>query len=425
MKRALAALAAALMLVSIASALPSAEVSLDSDGNANLRISDERSSLIQTDTVSLIGSSTGEITITENAEDPMFALMPDYTISANSSAGSKALHLRMTDRNLYRFTNIGGEFNLSARVENNGGILTIDVYGNLTWEAFEDLTLLDVYAVQEDLAGTKSLLESAVNDAFSELPFLTNPSLKITSFSLSGDDPYQLRVSMELRDWGDFLTSLLYLYSQSNPNSYMACADIDMSSALSALQDAGYSSSISVKSDGTILDLAIATSSGGQPAQESVADTSNLQVSKAGSSLSMSGLAFLEDPSLFLKCIIQPEMPGDYALESFDYTLSAFSGLSELTIDAELTDMAQKSGSNWVVSFPAETTSAMNITLNAPPGMSIISVEGGQKTGDRSAVSTGGDFTVTYGKAGADYTMWMIAAVVIILLLALARKKKK
>jgi hypothetical protein len=68
----------------------------------------------------------------------------------------------------------------------------------------------------------------------------------------------------------------------------------------------------------------------------------------------------------------------------------------------------------------------MDITVKAPSGFSIISVEGGEKTDSRTAVSTAGeDFTVTYKEAGDDMTMWIIVAVVIILLLVVASRRKK
>jgi hypothetical protein len=58
--------------------------------------------------------------------------------------------------------------------------------------------------------------------------------------------------------------------------------------------------------------------------------------------------------------------------------------------------------------------------------MSVLSVEGGEKTGDRSATSTPGeDFTVTYGpKGGLDMNLVIIAIVVVLVLFLLLRKKK-
>jgi hypothetical protein len=40
-------------------------------------------------------------------------------------------------------------------------------------------------------------------------------------------------------------------------------------------------------------------------------------------------------------------------------------------------------------------------------------------------VELSGDFKVTYGKPGQDYTLWIIAAVIVIVLFALFRRKGK
>jgi len=74
-----------------------------------------------------------------------------------------------------------------------------------------------------------------------------------------------------------------------------------------------------------------------------------------------------------------------------------------------------------------QVTTDMSITLNIPSGMSVLSVDGGQKTGDRTATSSPGeDFSVTYGQAGSDMTIWIIAGVIVVaLIFLLARKKKK
>jgi len=88
--------------------------------------------------------------------------------------------------------------------------------------------------------------------------------------------------------------------------------------------------------------------------------------------------------------------------------------------------LAQKSGGAYEVSFPAEVTADMSITVNVPSSMSILSVEGGEKTSERSATSTPGEeFTVTYGpKGGMDMNLIIIAVIVVLVLVFLLRKKK-
>jgi hypothetical protein len=55
--------------------------------------------------------------------------------------------------------------------------------------------------------------------------------------------------------------------------------------------------------------------------------------------------------------------------------------------------------------------------------MSILSVSGGRKTSERTAVSNQGE-DLTYGEAGEDYTMWILIAVGVLLLIFLAKRKK-
>jgi hypothetical protein len=124
--------------------------------------------------------------------------------------------------------------------------------------------------------------------------------------------------------------------------------------------------------------------------------------------------------------LLSTEFPGTYTVTNLDYTFSKNSeggGMQSLSVN--INNFATQSGSNWQVSFPSSVTSDMDITVNIPSGLSIITVEGGEKTSDTSAVSTGGDFKVTYGKPGQDYTLWIIAAVIVIVLFALFRRKGK
>ncbi len=94
------------------------------------------------------------------------------------------------------------------------------------------------------------------------------------------------------------------------------------------------------------------------------------------------------------------------------------------SIEGQLTSLALKSGGNLEVSFPAAMTASMDITVNPPSGMDVLSVSGGEKSGS-SAISSGGDFTVVYGKGGFDWTLIAIIAVVVIVLLLLLSKRKK
>ena len=283
--------------------------------------------------------------------------------------------------------------------------------------------------IKADKEGFRAELEIALNDLVMLLE-LPNSAVTITNFDISGGQTITIELKMSITGWNDLIMMAAPANQQMQTagSTFLNCLGVTPESFILAMLSASGSleTSISGSNSDEIAGRMTATSAAGGGTGGISLNSFNMQVNKLGQTMELSGSASLNDVQTFIGCAMRNYLPGTYKVENLQYSLTKAPDSTPVqTLEGGLTGLAQKSGPNWLVSFPSETTSSMNITVNAPSGMSIISIEGGQKTGDRSAVSTGGDFTVTYGKAGADYTIWIIAAVVILLLLVLTRKKKK
>jgi hypothetical protein len=134
------------------------------------------------------------------------------------------------------------------------------------------------------------------------------------------------------------------------------------------------------------------------------------------------------DPESFAACFFNPRIFEVGSMESFEYKFikGREASIASYELSAKFNNAAKSIGSNGAqIDIAGAFTNEIEVTINAPSGMSILSVSGGRKTSERTAVSTSGeDFTVTYGEAGEDYTMWILIAVGVLLLIFLAKRKK-
>lgn len=427
--RRLAVLLFAAVLMSSAYAVPSAVLDMDASGGARMTITDSVD--LDASEVMLTGAADGSdiLVLTGSLTDASYADDPDYSMDLTASGSTASITFTLqagADNPLSQL----GDFEATATMSVAGGQLDLDISATMSKEAIENVLLLDVAVLESDPQGFKADLESALNEAFAAMSLLQTPQVSITEFSISGSSTVQIRLKVSVSGWAEFMAAISALSSptSSTQGDLMACLGINQNDLALSMLNAGSATTAVISSSGGVVTGRIDTSAQqGGPLGIVALSALNAEMSKSGMTTSIDvSASVLETPEL-LKCLMHGYLPGDYNVQSLDYALAKSSGGAAMqSLEGQLTGVAVKSGGNMEVSFPAEAVDSMNITINPPSGMDILSVSGGQKSGN-SAVSTGGEFRVVYGKGGGiDMTLIAaIVAVVLVLLLLLSRRKKK
>jgi hypothetical protein len=305
----------------------------------------------------------------------------------------------------------------SLLMEATGAIPTsfldkLGVINMSTWNSSETSSIIDN-------------LETSINNAFFQMPIVSTPKLEIINFEISGFLILDFSLTAIVRDWREFIAASEYqgYLSYNDGEDFMSCLGISQEGFFADVLDA--SEDISIKLVGDERGISATLSVNGS-APLNLLESFDISIDTINSQSTFSGEVIFTKSDV-MECIMKNYLLGDYILEQVDYSLIKESeeNNSNYYLEAKVLGIASKTGDKWQVSFPAEVTSDMDITVKAPSGMSILSVSGGRKTSERTAVSTSGeDFTVTYGEAGEDYTMWILIAVGVLLLIFLAKRKK-
>jgi len=428
MKR-LSVLLFALLLLTTVYATPSAVFNMDASGNAQMIITDTTD--LAMDTASLSGMADGSniLVLKGSLTDSKALTDPDYDVQVTASGSTASVTFDMQVLSTDPLLAPLGDFDATVAMTVSGGTLNIDISATMTKDAIENVLLLDVGSLEADPQGFKSDLESAINEAFANMTLLPQkPQVSITEFSISGSNSVRITMKLSVSGWGEFMSMLSALsYQNASQSNFLACLGLNPNDLVLSIMNSDSTTTITVSSSqGSITGRLDVNSQQGNALGTVVLTSLNARISKSGPKTEIDASASVTDTQTLLKCMMQGYVPGNYGVESVSYTLAKSSeGQAMQSIEGKLTSLALKSGSNLEVSFPAETAASMGITVNPPSGMDVLSVSGGEKSGN-SAVSSGGEFKVVYGKGGFD--LMLIAAIVIVvvvLLLLLSRRKKK
>jgi hypothetical protein len=403
---------------------PSAVFSMDSRGGASMESSGAFDANFVEGSMRIVADESSAIIETE-AKGVEYAYIPDIELLAEAKDGSMSGSLIVGGEETGMLIEEYGEFALSAKITMSGDILRLEISGVLEKSFVYDVLDLDWYYIGENPREFVAVLEEILND-FSDIFSNGMSDYRVESFEIDtkldwipGELEIDSNVEFSLVIVGDrFSNTIAVLLNDLAVDEADECMMPALD--LSAILLAGGSAEMTVKGEGSEFSLDFSATLSGLTGSWS-AEASN----KGGvfqSKQMMSG----DDTGTFLRCSLAADFISAYDIESLDLLVSKTRDAQGVfTSSAKISNLASRSGQNWQVSFPADVTELMDITIRAPSGMSILSVSGGRKTGERTAVSTSGeDFTVTYGEAGEDYTMWILIAVGVLLLIFLAKRKK-
>jgi hypothetical protein len=396
-------------------------------GNAKLEISQEFD--LDADYANIMASAdeSGVMSFSGKLVDSLGSLDPDYNLRFLLSADEVEIIFGITGEGIREILEIGGEFDIKVVLLGQNNELNLNIEGMLSKRVLEEILLVDTSSVELGAQMIKREIEDTFNEIFSSSLFISRPSVIINGIELKESaGGYSLTLDMTITGWGELMSYLTYL-DDSEEGMPLSCLGISEHEILGSI--------IGVESESHIEVIASDNSIGGK-VKSSLRSSSapsrvtlqylNIELSKIGDETTLQGSATFNDMSSAMSCLMKIALPGEYIVSSIDYTITKpFGGQAIQSLEATLEGIAKKSGEKWRVEIPAEVTSDMDITVKAPSGMSILSVSGGRKTGERAAVSNQGeDFTVTYGEAEEDYTMWILIAVGVLLLIFLAKRKK-
>lgn len=429
MKR-LSVLLFALLLLTTAYATPSAVFDMDASGNAQMTITDTINYTLDEASLSGMADGSNNLVLKGSLTDSKAASNPDYDMQVTASGSAASVMFTMQVPSTDELLAPLGDFDATVAMTVSGGTLNIDISATMTKDAIENVLLLDVGLLEADPQGFKSDLESAVNEVFANMTLLPQkPQISITEFSISGSNSVRIALKMSISGWGEFMSILSALsYQNTSQSDFLVCLGLNPNDLVLSIMNADSTTAITVSSShGSITGRVDVNAQQGNALGTVALSSLNAEISKSGSKTDIDASATVTDTQALLKCVMQGYLPGNYGVESVSYALAKSSGGQAMqSIEGKLTNLAIKSGGNLEVSFPAATTASMSITVNPPSGMDILSVSGGQKSGNSAVSSGSGEFKVVYGKGGFD--LMLIAAIVIVviaLMLLLSRRKKK
>jgi len=242
-----------------------------------------------------------------------------------------------------------------------------------------------------------------------------------------GDEALTIKLNMRISGWNEFAAQLMStgVTEDSEQLSFAECMGLSSEEAATSLLGSDFTAIASITGSGSSVSGSMELTAPA-PLDSAAIQSMSANMAKSDQTTTFSGSVTLSDASAFVSCLMKDYIPGEYSITGLQYSFSGSIEGATQTLDGTFTSLAQKSNNKWKVTFPSSATPDMNITINTPSGMSILSVLGGQKASDHSATSTPGEeFTVTYGQAGTDMTIWIIAAVVVVALVFLLTRKKK
>lgn len=404
----------------------SATFDIAASGDAQMAITDNVDLFFDSAVMTAAVGPDNALTFSGTIRDSTFGPDPDYTLSINSNESGASGSFELKGGTLVDLVGIFGNFKANASIANSNGALSLSLNAVVPRSTLEYLFGVNTTEIQQDASQLRSDIEQTLNDQLSTLSITPKPTVSISSFQMSGDEVLTIRLNVLITGWNGFAKAVASASSMQDTDQGLAeCLGLSSADTVSSLLGSDFSAVASVTGSGNSVSGSMTVASAAPLASAGIRSM-DASVAKSNETVTLSGSASLADASTFVSCLMKDYLPGEYGAEGFHYSLSGSIDGTVQTLDGSLTSFARKSNGNWVVSFPSGVTSNMSITVNTPSSMSILSVDGGQKTGPQSAVSSPGqDFTVTYGQKGADYTMWIIAAVVIVVIILLASRRKK
>ncbi len=423
--RTLVILLSAAMLTTVSAEVPSTVFDMSASGDAQMTITETVP--LDVNDINLGGSfeAGSTLTFTGTVTDSLSELDPDYSMRLTSEGSGATASMESKGPSVADLLALLGAIDMEADAVNSNGELELDATVTMSRLAFEYILNINSTQMQQDPQAFRLDIESTLNEMFSLLPIASKPQVSISQFSVSGGETLTVVLKMSVQGWNDLMATLASLDAQGTDSDLMSCMGLSSDAMTSAMLSAGMTATISLSASGDTISTNLDISGSGGFGNQ-ILQSSDMQMQKTGAVTTMSGSVSFTDAQTFISCVMKDYLPGEYLIENLRYSLVTSADSEAVqTIEGAMTGLGQKSGGTYKVSFPAEVTAGINITVNAPSSMSISSVSGGEKTGDRSATSSPGeDFTVTYGpKGGLDMNLIIIAVVVVLVLFLLLRKK--
>jgi|GEM_PF-4315415 len=417
-----------LMMSAACAEKPSAVFDMEASGDARMTVTEAMSLDIEEMSISASAAPGTPITFSGSMYSAASAAEPDYTFEVSMQGTMAIVTFSANGQPVNDFLSLFGDVSLQGTMANSGGDLSVDLTATMGRKMFEEQFLLNATLIQEDPEGFRTDMESLANELLSALGLPQAPQISISELTISGADTLTITIKMTVSDWNDFLATLVGL-SYSSPvqgSSFLNCLGTSPESLTAAMLGAGVSTTVSMSSSGSSISGRIEINSESGSVGGVFLNSFNVLLTKTGSRAEFFGSASLSDVGQFITCAMQDYLPGDYTVDSLSYSLVKTQG-SDATqvLETDITSLAEASNGNLEVSFMADFTDSVDVTVNAPSSMDIVSVSGGTKS-SRSATASGGeDFTVVYGKGGGFDMTLVIVAVVIVLILALLLRPKK
>lgn len=407
---------------------PTATFDMDAAGDADMTI--EEVVDIDVDEAGIRMAKDGDlITVVGRITDDYAAEDPDFSVSILADSTSADVSLEASGGLFSDILGGYGAFDFNMVVFEVGDSLQMEASGSFDRALMEDLLLINVSELMD--AQLKTDLEASVNEMFSLLPSTIKPTLTVDELSFSGGQQISFSARMSVSNWKPVMASLMALSYEGDMEGLelLGCMGMDPEGLAEAVLSSGMGRiTIDASGSGGRVDATITVRDSVNPPIGVSIESMDLRIEKHGTVMNIDGSVRISDLQTFMDCTVQGYLPGDYRVENVEYTLTKERDAEGTAVlEGRIEGFGSKVKEDIELSFPAEVTEELNVTINVPGGFEILALEGGTQSGNSVNLMAGEEGRIVYGQKKRDFisdNLWLIVIVVVLLLILLLRRRK-
>ena len=407
-----------MLLISLASAEPiylaTMNLTVGEDGSADMYYIEKEVAPSGLDMV--IQASGKQMSVDATLFDVNLTNAPDFSgeIKADSQVSTFEVIIPDVSKDPVMSLLLGSD--LTIILDDSDGNLAFKAQGVVSKDVLEDLFGNETQILTQD-GELKMMVATLLNQVFNIMPTTTKPAVTISDFSITYPDGV-VSVDVLLGGWETFNEELDSLTSSEEDKEFSSCFGVSESFGRSTINVKAPGSSMTITGTGESIE--------GQ--------TADIEMSKNGQTLTISGEMTVEDIQEFTKCLTGAYLEKQLGMQNLKISTEG----GAIIVESAIPEFAETQGSSFFVEMPAEFTEGMETNILLPEGSRVTSLDGGEQEADVPVMLDGGEekavhVSVVPGEAleliyttepGQDNTLLIVAGVVLLLLLLFSLRKK-